>query len=67
MSQTSTIEQRLAHVESDVAQLKSQLTGLGTKANWLDQITGSFKDDPDFDEVLRLAHEIRQSDRPDAS
>ena len=65
MSQTPTIEERLSHVENDVAYLKSQVDSLRSKGNWIDQITGSFKDDPEFDEILRLGHQIRQADRAD--
>jgi hypothetical protein len=65
MSETSTLEQRLSHVEEDVACLKSLVGELRSKENWIDQITGSFKDDPEFDEVLRLGREIRQSGRSD--
>ena len=65
MSQATTIEQRLAHVESDLARLKSQLAVLGSKDNWIDQITGSFNADPEFDEILRLGRQIRAADRPD--
>ena len=66
MSRTSTIEERLAHVEQDLARLKSQVDGLRSKPNWIDQITGTFRDDPEFDEILRLGREIRQADRSDA-
>ncbi len=31
---------------------------------WINSISGSFKDDPDFEEILRLGREIRQADRP---
>ena len=43
MSQTSTIEERISHVEQDLAQLKSQVDRLRPKENWIDQITGSCK------------------------
>jgi hypothetical protein len=66
MSQTPTIEERLSHVEKDVAYLKSQVHSLRSKGNWIDQITGSFKDDPEFEEILRLGREIRRADRSDA-
>ena len=65
MSQASTIEQRLAHVERDVTDLKSEFGRLSSKGNWIDRIVGSFKDDPEFEEILRLGREIRQADRPD--
>jgi hypothetical protein len=66
MSDTPTIEERLLHVEKDVADLKSRIEGLGSKGNWIDQITGSFKEDPGFDEILRLGREIRQAGGPGA-
>ena len=61
----STIEVRLAQVEKDVTELKLAFSRLGAKRGWIDRIDGSFRDDPEFDEVLRLGREIRQADRPD--
>jgi hypothetical protein len=43
----STLEERLSHVEQDLAKLKSQVDRMRPKGNWIDQITGSFKDDPE--------------------
>jgi hypothetical protein len=62
----STVEQRLADLEREVAELRQQLAKAipNVKANWIDGITGSFKDDPDFGEILRLGAEIRRADRP---
>jgi hypothetical protein len=64
MSQASTIEQRLAQVEKELAELKQQVQGQNAKKNWIDSVTGSFKDDPEFDEILRLGKEIRDADKP---
>jgi hypothetical protein len=50
-------------MEKDLARLKSQVERLQSERGWIDKITGSFKDDPDFDEILRLGREIRQADR----
>jgi len=63
MSQTSALEERLAPIEVQVADLRSQVENLRSKGSWIDEITGSFKDDPEFDEILRLGREIRQTDR----
>jgi hypothetical protein len=52
-------------VEQDLAQLKSQVDRLRSKGNWIDQITGSFKDDPEFEEILRIGREIRRADQSD--
>ena len=64
MSEASTIEQRLAQVEKELAELKQQVQGRNAKTNWIDSITGSFQDDPEFDEMLRLGKEIRDTDKP---
>ena len=61
MSTSISIEQRLAVVEAAVAQLQKQLAEPQT-ANWLQQIRGSFKDEPAFDEVLAYGRAIRQAD-----
>ena len=51
MSQAPAIEERLAHVEKDVSDLKSELSRLRSTRSRIDQITGSFKRDPEFGEM----------------
>jgi hypothetical protein len=58
----TSIEQRLEAVEAAIAELKQQKTN--PAPNWIEQITGSFKDDPIFDEVLAYGQEFRHLDRP---
>lgn len=66
MSDSMTVEQRLAQVEREIADLKSRVNSLGgQKPNWIDTVSGSFKDDPDFEEIVRLGKEIREADRPE--
>ncbi len=65
MSETAAIEERLAVLESEIAQLKRQVMLTRTWDTWLDRVTGSLEDTPEFDEVLRLGREIRKSDAPD--
>ena len=60
MPDTSLLEARLARVEQELAELKSLVQA---KSNWIDAITGSFKDDPDFAEIVRLGKEQRDADR----
>ncbi len=31
---------------------------------WLEEVSGSFENDPEFDEVVRLGKELRKADRP---
>lgn len=66
MSDSSTIERRLAQVEIELAELQARMKSLGaSKEHWIDAISGSFKDDPEFEEIVRLGKAIRDADRPD--
>lgn len=60
-----TIEVRLAKVERELAILKARTGESGTKDNWIEKITGSFKDDPDFEEIVRLGKEMRDAELPE--
>lgn len=65
MSDSSTVEERLARVEQELAELKSRVRSRGvSRNNWIDAISGSFKDDAEFAEIVRLGKEIRDADRP---
>jgi hypothetical protein len=48
---SDSVEQRLAQLEREVAILKTQVP---SQPNWIAEITGICKDDPDFDEIVRL-------------
>jgi hypothetical protein len=58
----NSIEQRLSQVEAAIRELQQQKSS--SELNWLKEITGSFSDDPIFDEVMAYGREIRQADRP---
>jgi hypothetical protein len=58
------IEKRLEAVERELAALRDEVKGLKPSPNWISTITGSFKDDPEFDEVLRLGKELRDAEQP---
>ncbi|HEV3255873.1 MAG TPA: hypothetical protein VG013_03235 [Gemmataceae bacterium] len=58
------IEQRLAAVETAVAELQRRLAAGPSTPNWLETVTGSFKDEPAFDEVLAYGRALRAADRP---
>ncbi len=55
------LEERMAAVEAAIAELQKQVTE-PQPINWLQQITGSFKDEPAFEEVLAYGQAIRQGD-----
>ncbi len=62
MSQPS-IEHRLAAVETAVREIQRRLERLSPSPNWLDHISGSFKDQPAFDEVIAYGRAFREADR----
>lgn len=64
MSTHISVEQRLAAVEAAVVSLQRQLAADSQSCNWLQQVTGSFKDEPAFEEVLAYGRAIRQADHP---
>jgi hypothetical protein len=63
LAMSDTIETRLARVERELAILRSKSTR--DNSNWLSEITGSFKDDPHFDEIVRLGKEMRDAEQPE--
>ena len=60
---SNAIEERLAKVEQELELLKVRMRADDAKPGWISEITGSFKDDPEFDEILRLGKEKRDADR----
>ena len=65
MSEVSTLEERVRALEEEVAELK-RLVGRGeSQKSWIERISGSFANDPEFEEIVRLGREIRAADRPD--
>ena len=63
MSESTPIEQRLAQVEKELSDLKDYVKNLNPSGNWIDAISGTFREDPEFDEILRLGKEIRDADK----
>jgi hypothetical protein len=64
MATETSIEQRLTAVEQAISELQRRLVHLPVGTNWVARITGSFKDEPAFEEVLALGRAIRAADRP---
>ena len=56
------LEQRLTAVEAAVRALEQQRTILPPAANWLERISGSFKDEPAFEQVLEFGRAHRAAD-----
>lgn len=61
MTTNTSLEERLAAVEAAIAELQKQVAA-SQATDWLQQITGSFKNEPAFEEVLAYGRAIRQGD-----
>jgi hypothetical protein len=61
MPELQEMENRLANVERELAEIKQRLGG--NSGSWIQKITGSFKDDPEFDEILKLGRELRRAEK----
>jgi hypothetical protein len=62
---SASLEERVAVLEAEVAGLKRicARAGLGHQP-WWEEIRGRFKDDPYYEEAMRLGREYRESLRP---
>lgn len=59
---TSTrLEQRVAALETEVAQLKRKLEEQETIRLWWEQIAGTFQNDPIYERAMRFGQQYRQS------
>jgi hypothetical protein len=61
MTTNTSFEERLIAVEAAIAELQQQVQS-PQSTNWLAQITGSFKNEPAFEEVLAYGRAIREND-----
>lgn len=62
--ESTVLEQSLVAVEAGEAEFK-QRVGISLSApDWIERVTGSFRTEPAFDEVLRLGRAAREADRP---
>lgn len=63
MTTNASLEERLAAVEVAIIELQKQvqLTNPQLK-NWVEEVSGSFKDELAFEEVLAYGRAIRQGD-----
>ena len=60
MTQTE-LEERLLAVETALQEMQRRLATLQPPPNWLDEIIGSFKDEPAFEEVIAWGRAFRES------
>lgn len=62
MPLNATIEERLAAVEAAVAELREHGVIQPPAPDWLEQVVGSFQDEPAFEEVLAYGRAIREGE-----
>jgi hypothetical protein len=59
------LEQRVAALESELQALKRQIHPLSSRKpnpNWLNEVAGSMKDFPEWDEVMQICREMREAE-----
>ena len=59
------LEERLAAVERDLAELKDHVFRAPRERPWFKRMIGSMSDYPEFAEVVKLGREIRKADGPE--
>ena len=55
------LEARLLAVEAALHEIQRRLATLAPSPNWLDTISGAFKDDPAFEEVIAFGRAFREA------
>jgi len=61
------LEQRLFDLEAEMSSLKRKMAQLENAEPWWQQITGTFEDDPIYDEAMKRGRQYRESLRPKSS
>lgn len=56
------LEERLAAVETAVREIQRRLATLPPAPDWLEQIMGSCKDEPAFEEAMALGRALRMAE-----
>jgi hypothetical protein len=65
MPANGSLRARVEALEAEVARLKERLGETRRdKGDWVKEITGTFANDPIYDEAMRLGREYRESLRP---
>ena len=60
MTQTQ-LEERLLAVETALQEMQRRLATVPPPPHWLDEVIGSFKEEPAFDEVIALGRAFREA------
>lgn len=64
---TTEIEIRVSALENEIAALKEKLSKIETMPTaWWQRISGTFADDADFEEAMRLGREYRSAQKEES-
>jgi hypothetical protein len=55
------LEERVAHLEAEVARLKNKVESTSSSKPWWEQIAGTFSENLAYDEAMKLGREYRNS------
>ncbi|AFY60446.1 hypothetical protein [Synechococcus sp. PCC 6312] len=58
----TSLEERLTLAEKAITELQRQVS-TSESINWLQEITGSFKDEPEFEKVLAYGQAVRHGNK----
>ena len=61
MADQQTIEERLTQVEQELAEIKRRLVQGVERKSWVERIAGTFKDDAEFAEIVKLGRDFRKA------
>lgn len=62
---TTELELRVTAIEKELAKLKEKVSKEDESSPWWEKISGTFANDPMFEEAMRLGREYRESLRED--
>lgn len=57
----ATVEERLSTLEAELHAVKRHLSAEDKSRTWVEQVAGSMNGWPEFDQVVKLGREFRQS------
>ena len=58
----ASVEERLAKLERELQAMKRDMQSGNSKLGWLERVKGTFKGDPDFEEIVQLGKELRDQE-----
>jgi len=59
----ASVEERLAKVEKEIAELKSKASRQSPNPDWLKKVEGTFENNPEFLALAKLGKEFRDAEK----